>query len=43
VRSAVSPQYAQLLHEFLQRRGSELSRRIAARSAQADRVPDSVK
>lgn len=43
VRSAVSPQYPQLLREFLHLRGSELSRRIAARSTQADRVPDSVK
>jgi glutathione S-transferase len=32
VRGAASPQYEPLLREFLQRRGGELSRRIAARA-----------
>lgn len=32
VREAVSPQYEQLLREFLLRRGGELSRRMAARA-----------
>jgi len=36
VRNAVSPQYPQLLRDFLLARGSELSRRIAARAAQGD-------
>jgi glutathione S-transferase len=41
VQDAVSPQYPQLLRDFLLRRGSELSRRIAAR--QVERLPASVK
>jgi glutathione S-transferase len=41
VQDAVAPQYPQLLRDFLRRRGSELSRRIAAR--QAERLPASVK
>jgi glutathione S-transferase len=43
VRSAVSRQYPQLLREFLLRRGCELSRRMAARDGQVDRVLASVK
>ena len=43
VQNAVSPQYSQLLREFLLRRGGELSRRMAARDDQVNRVLASVK
>ena len=43
VRRAVSPQYPRLLREFLLGRGGELSRRMAARTDQLDRVLASVK
>jgi glutathione S-transferase len=43
VRQAASPEYPQLLQRFLLERGSELSRRIAARLTQEGDLPDSVK